>query len=86
MSSVYQEFDEAIAVEAVFYRGQIRPRRFQWGNQARKVAKITYRWKERKGEATIYFFALLTEDRTALEICFNDKTLEWRLVRCWQEG
>jgi len=86
MSSVYQEFDEAIAVEAVFYRGQIRPRRFQWGNQARKVARITYRWKERKGEATVYFFALLTEDRTALEICFNDKTLEWRLVRCWQEG
>jgi len=84
MSANYEEFDEPIAVEAAFNRGRIQPRSFEWGSRSRKVAKITYRWKERKGEATLHFFALLTDDQTPMEISFNDKALEWRLVRCWE--
>jgi hypothetical protein len=70
--------DEPILVGAVFSNG-IKPVWFMWNNKKHTVKEVTYRWKDRIGEAVVHHFSVVSDTGTIYEITFNSKTLDWRL-------
>lgn len=80
-----EEIQEPIFVGAVFTNSKIKPRWFIWKGRKYLVQEITFTWKDRQGEAPLVYFSL-SDGTNIFEICFNQKTLNWHLVRLHLEG
>lgn len=72
---------EAISVIASFGQPyKIRPVRFRWSGRLFEIKEITYAWKTKEGQNTIYRFSV--SSGTALyELAFDASSLIWRLER-----
>ena len=71
-----------VRVGAVFERGRVRPVWFVSGSRRVQIDRITYRWKEREGMATLLHFSIDAGGEVYDLVCRLD-TLEWFLC---QEG
>ena len=74
------EINEPVEVGAVFQKSGVRPVWFVWKGRKYPVERVTYRWKERQGEAWFYSFSVFDGANT-FELVYNSKTTEWRLGR-----
>ena len=57
---------------------KIKPVRFQWSGRLRDVKDITYTWKTKEGQSSIYHFSV-TDGNALYELSFNTTSLVWRL-------
>jgi len=75
---------EKIEVYAFFRKGKVYPRVFIYKGREYRIKKITYYWREKKGEEVLHYFAsLVGEDLYYL--CFSSHTLSWTLIIPWRE-
>ena len=74
------EINEAIEVGAVFRRAGLRPVWFVWRGRKYSVEQVTYRWKERRGEAWLHSFSVFDGLHT-FELNYDSKLLQWRIGR-----
>ncbi|MCG2675845.1 DUF6504 family protein [bacterium] len=75
-----EELDEPISVGAVFKGSRVEPRWFNWRGRRYPVKEVTYRWRDRRGEACLHYFAV-SDGVATYEICFDNQGLDWRLCR-----
>jgi hypothetical protein len=69
---------EQVKVLAVFDEKGFQPLRFQWRGIAYPVKQITFRWRERKGGAVIYRFAV-SDGVNAFQLTYNSERLDWKV-------
>lgn len=81
---MYTDISSSIKVGAVFDAAKITPRWFIWKNKKYDIKKITYKWKDKEGEAELIYFSVMAEE-ILFEICLNKKNMEWTLVRSFIE-
>jgi len=81
---MYTDIQEQVRVAAVFDRNRIKPRWFIWNGRKHNIQQITYRWKDREGEAPLIYFSV-SDGQTLYELSFNQKTLNWRLEKVYVE-
>ncbi len=80
---VNEYLDAVIEVNADFGGGTIYPRSFTWNNKRYEISKITYHWKERRGqEMTSYFSVACNND--LYQLSFSNTTFGWRLDKVIQ--
>ena len=72
--------NETIKVGAVFEANLIRPKWFIWKGKSYRVARVTYRWKERVGRTDIHHLAV-SDGVNLFELAFDNTALSWRLIR-----
>ncbi|MGQ3683980.1 MAG: hypothetical protein ACUBOA_03025 [Candidatus Loosdrechtia sp.] len=74
------EVNEPVKVGAIFgdKKKKLRPVWFVWSNQEYRIREITYIWKERAGEAVVYYFTV-TDNVNLFTISYNTETLIWTL-------
>jgi len=72
------KINEIIDVGAVFSKDRIKPKWFVWKKRKYAVKETTYTWKDRAGEAILIHFSV-SDGATLFELCFNQKSLEWKL-------
>lgn len=80
-----EDIMETVEVGAVFAGGRIIPSWFVWHQRKYHVEKISYTWKERRGEELIYSFSVVA-GADMYEISFCSLKLQWVLNRIYIEG
>ncbi|MDD5492766.1 MAG: hypothetical protein PHV60_08840 [bacterium] len=78
-----ETINERIRVGAVFTGDQINPVWFTWKNRKYKIEQVTYTWRDREGEAILHYFNVL-HSANLYELCLNNKTLVWHLLKVTQ--
>ena len=78
------EINEPVEVGAVFRKSGIRPVWFYWKGRKYSVERVTYRWKEKAGEAWRHFFSVFDGVNT-FELIYDSRALEWKLGRVASE-
>jgi hypothetical protein len=73
------EINEPITVGAVFSRGEIQPLWFTWSGRQIRVRETTFIWKTAEGSASLVHFSV-SDGQGLFEICYNAKTLLWRVL------
>jgi hypothetical protein len=77
--------NEPVTVGAVFgQKSLIRPIWFLWRKREYRIAKITYTWMDREGQAKRYHFAV-TDGGNLFELCYHTEKLTWQLETITQE-
>jgi hypothetical protein len=61
-----------------FPHDKLRPVMFIWRNQEYRVQDVTYVWREHRGEAELYHFAV-SDGTNVFELCYNARNLDWTL-------
>ena len=74
------EINEPIEVGVVFRQNGVRPVWFLWKGRRYPVERVTYRWKERAGEAWRHSFSVFDGANT-FELVYDSKSLSWTLGR-----
>lgn len=70
---------ENISVIASFGRfNKVKPLKFQWSGRLYNIKEITYTWKTKIGQKSIYHFSV-TDGASIYEISFDTTSLIWRL-------
>lgn len=77
--------DEPIDVSAIFRNGRIKPLSFIWNRERYEIKEVTYTWNDRQGEARLFYFSV-SDGANLYELCFNSKTMDWKLNRVYIEG
>lgn len=72
------DLHEQIRVGVVFEGVWPRPVWFGFHGEKVTVTDVCYRWKERRGESTLYKFTL-TDGHNLYEVSFSTADLIWRL-------
>ncbi len=75
-----QRIREQIRVAVVFGPGDsVRPVWFDWGRRKYTVREVTYTWRERQGETTIFHFAV-SDGANLFELVYNVASQLWALT------
>jgi hypothetical protein len=72
------KIDEEIRVGVAFDHRKALPIWFMWRGRYYKVEQVSYNWSTDEGSARLRHYAV-TDGANNYEICFNSRTLEWRL-------
>ena len=81
-----ERIKESIVVAAIFgRRPKVKPVWFVWQNQQHRIARITYTWMDKEGQAKLYHFAV-SDGANLYELCYDSEQLTWRLVAQEIEG
>ena len=75
---------EQIKVIAVFGENRkLKPLKFFWKNREYSIKSVTYTWSSRKGNNTIYHFAV-TDGSNLYELAYDSEKLIWSVesVEC----
>ena len=57
---------------------KIKPIRFKWSGRLLEIKEITYFWKSKEGQSTIYHFSV-SDGKTLYELSFDTTSLIWKL-------
>ncbi len=75
-----QKIRENIRVAVIFGPGNsVRPVWFDWRRRKYAVREVTYTWRERQGEATLFHFAV-TDGANLFELTYNAVSQLWALT------
>ncbi len=80
-----EPIDGAVAVAAIFGGGRVKPVWFVWQGRKYAVREVTYAWEDREGAAVRKHFSV-TDGTALFELCFNCRTMIWRLLKVEIEG
>jgi len=66
---------------AVVYQAGTKPKPvwFELNRKQHKIAKTTYYWKDRVGDAPLLHFAVVDEEDSLFELVFNSLDQTWML-------
>jgi hypothetical protein len=66
---------------AVVYQAGVKPKPvwFELNRKQHKIARITYYWKNRVGDAPLLHFAVIDEEDALFELVFNSLDQTWML-------
>lgn len=66
---------------AVVYQAGVKPKPvwFELNRKQHKIAKTTYYWKDRIGDAPLLHFAVVDEENSLFELVFNSLDQTWML-------
>jgi len=81
---MYENIEEPVQVGAVFKGTAVKPKWFVWNNKKYTVKGVTYTWHSYEGEARLVNFSV-SDGQGLYELSFNQKLLNWKLVRVWLE-
>jgi len=69
-----------IRIAVVYQPGaKVKPIWFELNRRQHKIARTTYFWKDRIGEAPLLHFAVVDEDDSLFELVFNSHDQSWML-------
>jgi len=74
--------DEEIRVGVAFDNRKVRPVWFRWRNRYYKVEEVNFTWSSDEGSTRLRHFAVSSGPNT-YELCFNSRTMEWRLSKVY---
>lgn len=76
------DVDEVVQVGAVFGRDgkKLQPAWFIWSGQCRRVARSTYTWSDRAGQARVHHFSVVDGQGNVYELAYQAESLVWRLM------
>ena len=77
--------DEPVKVTVLFGGGRMKPLRFSWRGITYSIREVTFRWKDRKGRARIYHFAV-SDGSNAFQLGYHSEHLTWELEAVDLEG
>ena len=83
--TMYQDLDDEIEVIALFSEHELKPCRFRWKGRVYKVERITGDWSSDVGEAKLRYFALVDSTSNFFQLCYDERTLSWRVAKVWVE-
>ena len=72
--------DENIRVGVAFDSGRLIPMWFRWKNRYYKVKTVNFNWSSIHGSGRVRHYSV-SDGANVYELCFNARTLEWRLGR-----
>ncbi len=66
---------------AVVYQAGVKPKPvwFELNRKQHKIAKTTYYWKDKVGDAPLLHFAVIDEEDSLFELVFNSLDQTWML-------
>jgi hypothetical protein len=66
---------------AVVYQAGVKPKPvwFELNRKQHKIARTTYYWKDRVGDAPLLHFAVVDEEDALFELVFNSLDQSWML-------
>lgn len=66
---------------AVVYQAGVKPKPvwFELNRKQHKIARTTYYWKDRVGDAPLLHFAVVDEEDSLFELVFNSLDQSWML-------
>ncbi|MBV5327541.1 MAG: hypothetical protein JZU65_07865 [Chlorobium sp.] len=66
---------------AVVYQDGVKPKPvwFELNRKQHKIARTTYYWKDRVGDAPLLHFAVVDEEDSLFELVFNSLDQTWML-------
>ncbi len=69
-----------VRIAVVYQPGaKVKPIWFELNRKQHKIARTTYFWKDRVGEAPLLHFAVVDEDDSLFELVFNALDQSWML-------
>ena len=69
-----------VSIAVVFEPGKkAQPLMFMLNSRKHKIARTTYYWKDRVGDALLLHWAVVTEDDSLYELVFNALDQSWML-------
>lgn len=69
-----------VRIAVVFRPGEkAKPVWFELNRKQHKIARTTYHWKDRVGDAPLLHWAVVTEDDALYELVFNALDQSWEL-------
>lgn len=69
-----------VRIAVVFRPGEkAKPVWFELNRKQHKIARTTYYWKDRPGDAPLLHWAVVTEDGALYELVFNALDQTWEL-------
>jgi hypothetical protein len=75
-----EKIRENIRVAVIFGPGnRVEPVWFDWRRRKYTVREITYTWRERQGEATVFHFAV-SDGADLFELAYNAESQLWALT------
>lgn len=75
-----EKIRENIRVAVIFGPGnRVEPVWFDWRRRKYTVREITYTWRERQGEATVFHFAV-SDGADLFELAYNADSQIWALT------
>jgi hypothetical protein len=75
-----QRIRENIRVAVIFGPGnRVEPVWFDWRRRKHTVREVTYSWRERRGEETIFHFAV-SDGADLFELAYNAESQLWALM------
>ena len=77
--------DEEIRVGVAFDSRKVFPVWFLWRDRYYKVKAVNFSWNSAEGTAKLHHYAV-TDGVNTYELCFNSRTLEWRLGKITGES
>lgn len=70
----------SVRIAVVFQPGaKAKPVWFELNRKQYKIARTTYYWKDRIGDAPLLHWAVITEDEALYELVFNALDQTWKL-------
>ncbi len=71
---------EPVRIAVVFQPGsRAKPVWFEMGRKQHRIARTTYFWKDRVGDAPLLHFAVVTEEEALYELVFNLTDQSWTI-------
>jgi len=74
------EINERIRAGVVFSGAVVSPKWFVWNRRRIEINRVSYTWRSAEGADIRLHFSVVS-GATCYEIAFNQRSLEWRLVR-----
>ena len=75
-----EKIRENIRVAVIFGPGnRVEPVWFDWRRRKYTVREVTYSWRERQGEATVFHFAV-SDGADLFELAYNADSQIWSLT------
>jgi hypothetical protein len=75
-----EKIRENIRVAVIFGPGnRVAPVWFDWRRRKHTVREVTYSWRERQGEATVFHFAV-SDGADLFELAYNADSQLWALT------
>lgn len=71
---------EPVRIAVVYQPGvKVKPVWFELNRKQHRIARTTYFWKDKVGDAPLLHFAVVTEDEALYELVFNTLDQTWML-------
>jgi hypothetical protein len=76
-----EEIREAVEVIALFRTGHVMPLKFRWREKIYRVNSINGGWQSEQGAVRFHHFAVMSEGSDIFELCYNERTHNWKLEK-----